>query len=547
MAKQPQAKTSQSAAATPPDNGIVVGKSDKPEVLDSQVRQPPRPGHRRHRHRQDRDAAGAGRRLLARRRAGLRRRRQGRPLRHRRGRRGQGRLRQARQGASASTTTSPPRSRRSSGTCSASRATRSAPPSRRWGRCCCRACWSSTTRRRACSTSPSASPTSRACCCSTSRTCARCCTIVAEHAGELTDRVRQRLAGRPIGTIQRQLLVLEQQGGDQVLRRAGARHQRPHAHRRATAAAMINVLAADKLMQIAAALRDVPALAAVGAVRGAARGRRSGQAEARVLLRRGASAVQRRAQGAARQDRAGGAADPLQGRRRLFRHAEPARRARHRAGASSATACSMRCAPSRRATRRRCKAAAETFRPNPKLDTAQVITELGKGEALVSFLEGNGIPVDGRAHADPAAVGAHRADHAGGAQGDHRQEPGQRQVRHRRSTAKSAYEILQKRVARTERAPAAPRQAARPAPDRRRRRLGRPDRRRARRHLRHQPPARPAALAPAQLVAREVTRTVTNRVAGQVAADIGKSLGGSIGGSIGRAIVRGALGGILRR
>lgn len=38
------------------------------------------------------------------------------------------------------------------------------------------------------------------------------------------------------------------------------------------------------------------------------------------------------------------------------------------------------------------KAAAETFRPNPDLDTAQVITELGKGEALVSFLEGNGTP-----------------------------------------------------------------------------------------------------------------------------------------------------------
>jgi hypothetical protein len=38
------------------------------------------------------------------------------------------------------------------------------------------------------------------------------------------------------------------------------------------------------------------------------------------------------------------------------------------------------------------KTAAETFRPNPKLDTARVITELGKGEALVSFLEGNGTP-----------------------------------------------------------------------------------------------------------------------------------------------------------
>jgi DNA helicase HerA-like ATPase len=38
------------------------------------------------------------------------------------------------------------------------------------------------------------------------------------------------------------------------------------------------------------------------------------------------------------------------------------------------------------------KAAAETFRPNPKLKTAEVITELGKGEALLSFLEGNGTP-----------------------------------------------------------------------------------------------------------------------------------------------------------
>ena len=37
-------------------------------------------------------------------------------------------------------------------------------------------------------------------------------------------------------------------------------------------------------------------------------------------------------------------------------------------------------------------AAADTFRPNPKLNTAQVITQLGKGEALVSFLEGDGTP-----------------------------------------------------------------------------------------------------------------------------------------------------------
>ncbi len=38
------------------------------------------------------------------------------------------------------------------------------------------------------------------------------------------------------------------------------------------------------------------------------------------------------------------------------------------------------------------KAAADTFRPNPKIDTMQAITELGVGEALVSFLDEKGMP-----------------------------------------------------------------------------------------------------------------------------------------------------------
>jgi DNA helicase HerA-like ATPase len=38
------------------------------------------------------------------------------------------------------------------------------------------------------------------------------------------------------------------------------------------------------------------------------------------------------------------------------------------------------------------KAAAETFRANPKLDVEKTITELGVGEALVSFLDEKGIP-----------------------------------------------------------------------------------------------------------------------------------------------------------
>src|SRR5277367_5239637 len=37
-------------------------------------------------------------------------------------------------------------------------------------------------------------------------------------------------------------------------------------------------------------------------------------------------------------------------------------------------------------------AAADTFRPNPNLNTGQVITQLAKGEALVSFLQGDGSP-----------------------------------------------------------------------------------------------------------------------------------------------------------
>ena len=38
------------------------------------------------------------------------------------------------------------------------------------------------------------------------------------------------------------------------------------------------------------------------------------------------------------------------------------------------------------------KVAAETFRPNPDFDTADVISELGIGEALVSVLDDNGVP-----------------------------------------------------------------------------------------------------------------------------------------------------------
>jgi DNA helicase HerA-like ATPase len=42
--------------------------------------------------------------------------------------------------------------------------------------------------------------------------------------------------------------------------------------------------------------------------------------------------------------------------------------------------------------RKALKAAAETFRPNPAFDTVAVIAELGLGEALISTLDGKGVP-----------------------------------------------------------------------------------------------------------------------------------------------------------
>ena len=77
---------------------------------------------------------------------------------------------------------------------------------------------------------------------------------------------------------------------------------------------------------------DVPDVAARRPLPRPARGGGRRPAQAGVLLRRGAPALQRRLRGVPRPDRPDGAADPLQGGRRLLRHPEPDRRARRRAG-----------------------------------------------------------------------------------------------------------------------------------------------------------------------------------------------------------------------
>ena len=187
------------------------------------------------------------------------------------------------------------------------------------------------------------------------------------------------------------------------------------------------------------------------------------------------------------------------------------------------------------------KTAADTFRPNPELDTARVIMELGKGEALVSFLEGNGTPsmVDRAMICPPAArMGP--------------VTPQERQGVIAASPCKgkydnaldeeSAYEVLQKRA---EQATAGAPPAGTPAPAGGGVLGGLGE---ALGTFFGTNVPRNSRLSTSQRVTREVTRSVVNRVAGQVAADVGKSiLGGALGGTIGRAIVRGTLGGVLRR
>ena len=61
------------------------------------------------------------------------------------------------------------------------------------------------------------------------------------------------------------------------------------------------------------------------------------------------------------------------------------------------------------------KAAAQTFRTNPKLDIEKTITELEVGEALVSFLDEKGTPGIVERALDLSAAQPDRADHAGAA------------------------------------------------------------------------------------------------------------------------------------
>ncbi|MBX3522369.1 MAG: DUF853 family protein [Xanthobacteraceae bacterium] len=188
------------------------------------------------------------------------------------------------------------------------------------------------------------------------------------------------------------------------------------------------------------------------------------------------------------------------------------------------------------------KVAAQSFRPNPKLNTERVITELGKGEALTSFLEGNGVP----AMVDRTLIRPPAGDVGAITDAQRKAVIAKSPVKGKYDEAvdnESAYEILQKKT------DLKTRNAGQQQGDSEDQQSGSvlggigdliggifgTNRKRGER------------LTTGQKVAREVTRSVTSRIGGAVAGGLGKKIGGSMGNTIGRAILRGALGGILRR
>ena len=358
--------------------------------------------------------------------------------------------------------------------------------------------------------------------------------FIAEHAAELTTQYGN-VSKQTVGTIQRQLLVLENQGGASFFGEP-ALALKDFMRTDNDGRGMINILVADKLMQsprlyatfllwmLSELFEELP---------------EAGDPpkpklvfffdEAHLLFDDAPKALMDKVQQVVRLIRSKGVGvyfvtqNPIDVPDKVL--AQLGNRVQH----------ALRAFTPR--DQKAVAAAADTFRPNPKLDTAQVITQLGKGEALVSFLEGNGTPamVERVMIRPPTArIGPITPE-------ERKAIINNSPLKGKYDTtidSESAYEVLQKRVAGT--AASADGSAGGGGGGV----LGQIG---AIVGTIFGTNVSRGRMSTGQVIARSVTRSVTNKVVGGLAADLGKSMGGSIGGSVGRALVRGALGGLLRR
>src|SRR3954449_132536 len=351
--------------------------------------------------------------------------------------------------------------------------------------------------------------------------------FIAEHAAELTTQYGN-VSKATIGTIQRQLLVLENQGGTKFFSEP-ALNMKDFMNVDRDGRGIINILAADKLMEsprlyatfllwlLSELFEMLPEVGDLDKPKLV-----FFFDEAHLLFNDAPKALMDKIEQVVRLVRSKGVGvyfvtqNPLDVPDKVL--AQLGNRIQH----------ALRAFTPR--DQKAVRAAAETFRPNPNLDTATVISELGKGEALVSFLEGNGTPamVERVMIRPPTGrIGPITPE-------ERKAIIDKSPVKGKYETAidsESAYELLQKRLA----AGATPAGGAAGGGV-----LGQIGAIVAAIAGTHVPRGR---LSTGQLIARSITRSVTTKVVGGVAADLGKSVGGAMGSSVGRALVRGTLGG----
>jgi len=166
------------------------------------------------------------------------------------------------------------------------------------------------------------------------------------------------------------------------------------------------------------------------------------------------------------------------------------------------------------------KTAAETFRPNPALSVEQVITELGVGEALVSFLDEKGIP----SMVEKAKILPPQAQ-IGPITPDERAAIIRRSViagvYEKEIDRESAFEILQARISK---------QAEQIQEEKDRKLQEKEEAERAKIEAREE---------------KERAKSDDTGILGNLTKVVGRTVTSQIGGQIGRALVRGLLGGLL--
>jgi uncharacterized protein len=182
------------------------------------------------------------------------------------------------------------------------------------------------------------------------------------------------------------------------------------------------------------------------------------------------------------------------------------------------------------------KAAATTFRPNPDLDVAQVITELGVGEVLVSFLEEQGTPsIVQRTYVLPPA------SQVGPITPEQRQQllSGSMLYSHYQHTEDrdSAYELLKQKTAQAAEATATAKAEADAAKQAEKAAL----------QAKKQAEKAAEREQVAQAKAQERSDERATRAQEKMLMDLAGTAGKAFAGSMGKSIARGVLGSILGR